>query len=95
MIAEVLGTGKENAKTSEELVRYFGFNTVRELQEVVAKERAAGAVILSTCSGAGGYYLPSDKTEIKEFCRTLENRATNTLVALRSAKKKLNEWDGA
>ncbi|POP31116.1 hypothetical protein C3B58_17945 [Lactonifactor longoviformis] len=89
MIVELLPTGKENAIPSEELVNLAKCNSTRELQQVIASERAAGAVILS--STTGGYYLPANKQEIKEFCVTLKNRASNTLAALESAKRALEE----
>lgn len=84
-IAGLLPTGKENAVSTEELVRVIGCGSARELQQYIAQERKAGAVICS--STTGGYYLPANQIEMAEFCRTLENRARNTLIALESTKK--------
>lgn len=53
------------------------------------KERWEGAVILSTSTPPGGYYLPDNRFEVMEFIRTLENRADNTLEALNRAKRYL------
>ncbi|MGN0323614.1 MAG: hypothetical protein ACI4DZ_10930 [Oliverpabstia sp.] len=92
MIKELLPTGKENAIESQKLADLAGCKSVRELQQVIAAERAAGAVILS--STTGGYFLPANKQEIREFCVTLQNRSENTLIALRSAKKALREDEG-
>lgn len=84
-IAGLLPTGKENAVSTEELVRVIGCGSARELQQYIAQERKAGAVICS--STTGGYYLPANYGEMAEFYKTLENRAMNTLIALQSTKK--------
>lgn len=84
-----LPMGKANAIPSQSLADLIGCKSVRELQELIAAERAAGAVILSTCYDGGGYYLPETKAEVQEFIRTLESRGKNTLAALRSAREYL------
>ncbi len=96
MIEDFLLEGKQNAVKSQKLADLMGCKSVRELQEVIAKERAKGAVILSTCKDGGGYYLPreGDKNEVIEFIRTLQSRAENTLCALESAKAYLRQLDG-
>ena len=55
-ITDYLPTGKENAIPSKTLAEILGFDTVRELQKAIERERQAGAVILSTCTECGGYY---------------------------------------
>ena len=69
----------------------LGFDTVRELQKAIERERQSGAVILSTCTEGGGYFLPANETEIREFIRTLSNRAKNTR---RSMERSLDALDG-
>lgn len=88
-IESLLPTGKTNAIPSQALADLTGCKSVRELQELIAAERAAGAVILSTCYDGGGYYLPETTAEVQEFIRTLESRGKNTLAALRSAREYL------
>ena len=85
VIRDLLPTGKKNAISTNELVQKIGCNSARELQQYIAQERKAGAVICS--STTGGYYLPANHGEMAEFCRTLENRARNTLIALTSTRK--------
>ena len=93
VVMEALNTGKENAISAQELCVYLGFNSVRELQNEIARERKAGAVILSTCQDGGGYFLPENDREVRQFIRTLENRAKNTYEALRSARGFLRQQE--
>jgi len=86
VVMEALPAGKENAISSQDLCTYLGFNNVRELQHEIARERKAGAIILSTCQDGGGYFLPENDQEVRQFIRTLENRAKNTYAALKSAR---------
>lgn len=85
--------GKENAIPSKILARTLGFQSVRDLQKQIERERAAGAVILSDpCSG--GYYLSNDPHELLRFTRTLNARAKNTLRAAESAQRALEAATG-
>lgn len=93
VVMEALHTGKENAISAQELCDYLGFNSIRELQHEIARERKAGAVILSTCQDGGGYFLPGNDREVKQFIKTLENRAKNTFAILRSARGVLRQQE--
>lgn len=86
VVMEALHTGKENAISAQELCNCLGFNSVRDLQHEISRERNAGAVILSTCQDGGGYFLPENDHEVRQFIKTLESRAKNTFLALRSAR---------
>lgn len=96
-ISGLLLEGAENAVTAKELAKMAGLPNVRQLQEEIAQERDAGAVILSTCRNGGGYYLPAEgdtgRREIEEYIRTLKSRALNTLRAIRSARAALSDLD--
>lgn len=89
VISSLLPVGKENAISTVDLVACIGCSSARELQQYIARERKAGAVICS--STTGGYYLPANREEMKEFYRTLESRAHNTMIALESTKRALDE----
>lgn len=97
-IEALLLRGEQNAIPSNELVRLAGVRSVRELQNQIAREREAGALILSTCRGGGGYFRPAPgeagKQEIAAFVSTLASRAIGTLRALKSAKRELKTLDG-
>ena len=90
-IMAILPEGKKNAVSSDSLTRILHLKSKRELQQRIAKERKAGALILS--SSTGGYYTSKDPVEVAAFVRTLENRAKQTFLALRPARKFLKEDD--
>lgn len=91
-IVDCLRIGKENAISTAELVRMSGSKSTRHLQQRIAYERENGAVI---CSGSGnGYWLPKNRREIEEFCRTMDKRAQNIFNATRSAKRALEMPEG-
>ena len=91
-IASLLRKGKENAISTKDLVYLSGCKSARHLQEKIAEERVAGAII---CSGSGkGYWLPANRKEIEEFCQTMEKRAKNIFNATRSARRALDLPEG-
>lgn len=92
LIQRLLPIGRENAITTEELVKLSGCGSARELQQRIAWEREQGAII---CSGSGrGYWIPKNRQEIQDFVKTMDARALNTLKAARSAKRALRVPDG-
>lgn len=97
-IEALLPHGETNAVQVQILVELTGARSVRWLQREIEKERANGALILSTTRGTGGYFLPAygaeGRQEINAFIRTLTARASNTFRTLRAAKQALKELDG-
>ena len=94
MIENFLLEGKKNAISSQRLADMTGCKSIRELQQMIAKERARGIVILSTCQNGGGYFLPTgNRHEVVEFIQTLRRRAKNTLEAIKSAEAYLQKLD--
>ena len=93
-----LPQGEGNAVQAKELARQCGFKSARDLQHAISLEREAGALILSTCRGGGGYFRPSPgstgKREINAFVATLARRAINTLKAIKAARRELKTIDG-
>lgn len=94
MVEELLNRGKENAITTDELMRACHLEHRRDLTMQIAKERAAGALICSTTSGQGGYYLPESREEVAEFINSMSNRAKNTFKAVKAAREYLKQIDG-
>lgn len=92
LIQGLLPIGRENAITTEELVKLSGCGSARELQQRIAREREQGAII---CSGSGrGYWIPKNRQEIQDFVKTMDARALNTLKSARSAKMALRVPEG-
>lgn len=98
LVIEWLLTGEENAITTADLLRLTGLRNARELRAQISKERGEGHLILSSCRGRGGYFMPSEgaegRAEVERFCATLRARAVNTLRALQSARKALGVLEG-
>ena len=92
-VYDFLQYGKANAIPSKILAKQLGFQSVRDLQKQVERERATGAVILCDSHGAG-YYLSNDPAELRRFTRTLNARARNTMKAAESAQRALDAATG-
>lgn len=92
-VRESLHYGRSNAIPSKVLAKALGYQSVRDLQKQIERERAAGAVILSDPCG-GGYYLSNDPAELRRFTRTLNARARNTIKAAQSAQMALDAATG-
>lgn len=92
-VRDYLFFGRDKAIPFKDLAEALGFQTVRDLQKQIERERAAGAVILSDCHG-GGYYLSNDPEELLRFTRTLNARARNTIKAAQSAQRALDAATG-
>ena len=91
-IESLLPIGRENAITTEELVRRSGCGSARELQQHIAYEREHGAII---CSGSGhGYWKPKDMQEVRQFVKTMDARAINIFKATKSARALLKANEG-
>ena len=98
-VAPLLGRGIENARTSSELMQDLELHDRRQLRLLIERERAEGALVLSTVKGRGGYFLPSldsfkARQEITAFIQTVHSRAVNSQRALRAARRALRDCDG-
>lgn len=93
IVLDSLPHGRENAVSGEVLCAALGFPGVRELQRQIAREREAGAVILSD-THRGGYYLSNDPEELRQFVQTMNAKARNTARAAQSAQRALSAATG-
>ena len=84
-------TGRENAITTEDLMRLNGYSDTRTLRQDIRSRRIAGEVILSTTQNKGGYYRPKDKEELRQFIRQEEGRAKSIFYALKTARRMLKD----
>ena len=92
-IENMLPKGERNAVPTEKLLQMVGAASERALRERIAEERKRGAVILSSNRKPGGYFRPESQEEIAVFVRKLEKKGKSTLLAVRSAKKAMGEYD--
>ena len=89
MVFELLHEGAENAMSKKQLCETLGISP-EHLRVAVARERAEGALILSsTKSGHGGYFRPKDISELAEFVKTESNRAKSVFLMLKPARLEL------
>lgn len=84
-------TGRENAITTNDLMRLNGYSDKRKLRQDIRSLRIAGEVILSTTKNKGGYYRPKDKDELRQFIRQEEKRAKSIFYALKTARRMLKK----
>ena len=86
--------GRANAISRAQLARLWHCSD-RAARHTIADFRAESSsdpcVILSTSSEPAGYWRSRDPVEIAEFIRETEARARNTFLALREARRLLNE----
>lgn len=80
-IADLLGTGRENATTRRELERLTNLDG-RSVRLLIERERRSGTPILSDC--ASGYYLPASDDERAECVRSLRHRAGEIMATARA-----------
>ena len=77
-LGRVLPHGKGHAIPGRELVKILKLKDLRELTQLVERERAEGAPICaSTGSQAPGYYLADDPAELEQYIHSLDRRLHN------------------
>lgn len=75
MIAELLETGKQNAKKGAYLCDCLGIRE-RALYKLIADERKAGAAIAASSDPEhAGFYIAADRGEMQRFCDSLARRS--------------------
>ena len=94
MVYEVLNVGKENAMSTEELVKTCNLGSKQKLKERVRMERIDGKLICSTTTCGGGYYIPKNREEIIDFIDSMTKRANNIYKTIKSAREYLKQCEG-
>lgn len=75
MVFEILETGRQSARTGQELCEQLHIKK-RELGKIIEIERREGRPICSTSDSTNpGYYIAKDKAEMQTFCGSLRRRA--------------------
>ena len=87
---EAVGAGK--AISTDELKRVFHLSR-RSLVDIVTRERAAGALICSTNSTKGGYYMPACVEEVRKQRDKLERGIKIRAVVLRPFRRYMKKHE--
>lgn len=77
LVANLIPLGKNNAISTEELLRLSGFESMTDLQRQVDLELKNGEIFCF--NGADGWWVPKGKVELEEFISFLDNRQKKIL----------------
>ena len=90
MIYELLGTGKESARTARDLSQMTGLDR-RAISLLVERERRAGKPICATCDGnTPGYFIAADREEMQAYCDSLYHREREIAKTRKACAKTMN-----
>ena len=87
-IYDLLPVGAENAVSRRELSALTGIED-RQLRRQIAKERRAGALILSSSEINGGYYKAASREELRRYVRSMQSRCKEILAVIHAAEEAL------
>ena len=94
-LSHVLPCGRENAVTGRKLVRLLGFRSIRELTQLIERERRAGAPICASNDIVSpGYYIAADERELAAYISSLDRRVKNIRLTRRYLKTTLKRMGG-
>lgn len=94
MIREILLEGKENAIPGRDLMALLGLKDLRDLTQLVERERKDGVPICASTSGEKGYYLASDVDELNEYIKSLGRRIHSVSRTMIHLEDTLNRMTG-
>lgn len=96
MVHEILksmhAVGKGNAVSRKTLAALTGLSD-RSMRSEIEKERRSGILICSHMETGGGYYLPADEMEIREYYNAQTSRISSLILAREPFKRAL-QGDG-
>lgn len=82
----LLSTGRKHSLTINELSQVTGLDA-RTIKRIIEKERREGYPIAAITSGRfRGYYKPTDRAEMMEYCGRLKNRIKTLQETLRCSR---------
>ena len=90
ILTDYLSVGEENAITTKELSRLFGW-CERDITIQINALRKKGEFI---CSGANGFWLPADDRDIEQFVRQMQGRIKDMQRAMKPAIEYLKNGGG-
>lgn len=96
MVHEILksmhAVGKGNAVSRKTLAALTGLSD-HSVRGEIEKERRSGRLICSHMEAGGGYYLPADEMEIREYYNAQTSRISSLILAREPFKRAL-QGDG-
>lgn len=96
MVHEILksmhAVGKGNAVSRKTLAALTGLSD-RSVRGEIEKERRSGRLICSHMEAGGGYYLPADEMEIREYYNAQTSRISSLILAREPFKRALQGDD--
>lgn len=101
MIHEILPSGKSNAVPGHVLIAALHLRELRELTQIIERERKDGFPICASTGDIKGYYLAATPGELEDYIKSLGRRILNmgrtmthledTLLRM-TGQEKLKEW---
>lgn len=74
---KILPSGKENAVPGWKLVEILGLKDLRDLTQLVERERRDGSPICASTGAEKGYYLADGPEELEDYLQSLNRRVKN------------------
>ena len=95
VLNHILPRGRENAVTGRELVGLLRLRSIRELTQLIERERRAGAPICASNDTAlPGYYIAADERELAAYISSLDRRVKNIRLTRQYLKTTLKRMGG-
>lgn len=91
-VTDLLHRGKANAVPGRDLVRLLGLHNLRELTQIIEKERRAGEPICASVSAPHGYYIADSPDELRAYLHSLQRRENEVGKTRRCLTAILNDW---
>lgn len=76
-LTKIIPTGKENAVPGWKLVEILGLKDLRDLTQLVERERRDGSPICASTGAEKGYYLADGPEELEDYLKSLNRRVKN------------------
>ena len=74
---KILPSGKENAVPGWKLVEILGLKDLRDLTQLVERERRDGSPICASTGAEKGYYSADGPEELEDYLQSLNRRVKN------------------